>query len=146
VTIRNAQVSMTLARFAKVADGLVDMMGGGINQMPPQPGVLFIAGTITMPWEAAGIQHELRLDLLDDDGNLVPGEAQELPITGQFNVAPMPGLPKGSHLMLPLVIPVQFPSLKEGSRYEWRLWIDEETHEDWRLGFQTQPMIQSNAA
>jgi hypothetical protein len=31
-----------------------------------------------------------------------------------------------------------------GGHYEWRLMIDEETHEDWRLGFNTRPVAQSD--
>lgn len=149
--IRDVKVSLMMARFAKVADGLIDMMGGGITVLPTQPGVLFLAGTVEMPWEAAGEQHQFRIDLIDGQGNPVAGKdpsGNDAPVLihGQFNVAPAPGLMRGSQLSLPLAIPVGMPELTAASRYEWRLWIDNETHEDWRLGFSTQPMAQSNAA
>ncbi len=149
--IRNAKVSLIMARFAKVADGLVDVMGGGITVMGAEPAAVFIAGTVEMPWEAAGVHHEARLDLIDAHGNPVVGRDAAgaevaVEIHGQFDVAPMPGLARGSQLVLPLAISAPPVPLSPGSRYEWRLWIDGETHEDWRLGFSTLPVAQSNAA
>jgi hypothetical protein len=139
-----------LAQSALVTNGTVSMLGGGWTQIGPGPAPFAIAGVIEMPWEAAGVSHNLRFDLLDDQGQPVivetPDGRQPVVIEGQFDVAPQPGLKKGTPLTMPIAINLPPQPLGAGLRFEWRLEIDGETHEDWRLGFNTLPLVQSRAA
>lgn len=148
--VRSTRVSIVLAQFAQVADGMVNMLGGGVTVMGPMAGPFAIAGVIEMPWEAAGVPHKLRFDLLDDQGAPfmvpTPDGSQPLRIEGQFDLAPQPGIKRGTPLTMPIAINLPAQPFAPGTRYEWRLEIDGETHEDWRLGFATRPDFQSLAA
>src|SRR4051794_6393845 len=132
-----------LAQAAQaVPNGTVSVLGAGWTQI----GIgspFAIAGIIEMPWEAAGEEHRFRLELLDDQGKPVMVETdqgeQPVCIEGGFNVAPQPGLKRGTPLSLPLALNMPPQPLAAGSRYEWRLDVDGESHEDWRLGFNTLP-------
>ena len=102
-----------------------------------------------MPWEAAGIEHTLRFDLLDDQGHPVlvetPHGEQPVRVEGQFHVAPHPGLKRGTPLVMPIAMNLPPQPLRPG-RYEWRLEINGETYEDWRLGFGVRAAAQSQVA
>ena len=141
--LRKAKVTLMLAQAAQaVPNGTISVLGAGWTQIPA--GTPFaIAGIIEMPWDAAGVEHQFRLELLDDQGKPVMvdgGEGmQPVFIEGGFNVAPQPGLKRGTPLSMPLALNMGPQPLAAGSRYEWRLDIDGESHEDWRLGFNTLP-------
>lgn len=104
--------------------------------------------TLEMPRESAGVQHTVRWDLLDDQGHpvLVPGPMGVTPmvIQGEFTPQEHPDLPEGAPLTGAFAVFVGPVPIPPGGRYEWRLMIDEETHEDWRLGFNTRPVAQSD--
>jgi hypothetical protein len=135
--VRTTKVQVMLAQFAQVANGLVNMMGTGWTIMPPQqPQGYFLAGTIDMPWDAAGVEHNFRFVLLDDQGKPIENEnGEDVKVDGQFNLAPAAGIPKGTPLTLPLAIPIGPLMHEPGARYEWRLEVNDETHEEWRLGY-----------
>lgn len=60
------------------------------------------------------------------------------------------GRPPGVRAGTPIPVPFAFNSgpqpIPAGGHYEWRLMIDGETDEDWRLAFSTWPETQSYAA
>ncbi|HMJ03261.1 MAG TPA: hypothetical protein VK506_09980 [Conexibacter sp.] len=149
--IRNVKVSLLLAQFVQEAQGLVNMIGGGITVMGPDPSPVAIAGAIELPWDAAGVQHQIRFELIDSEGQPVLGpsaEGGEVPIVveGHFDVAPAPGTKRGTPLTFPIALNLPPQPIPPDGRYEWRLYVDGETHEDWRLGFTTRPAVQSNVA
>lgn len=148
--VREVKVTLMLAQSAQAAEGLLNTLGAGWTQIA-QSVPFAIAGIIELPWEAAGVPHTMRFDLLDDQGKPVTIETpdagrQPLVIQGQFDVAPQPGLKRGTPLSMPIAINVQPQPLEPGTRYEWRLEVDGKTHEDWRLGFSILPDAQSKAA
>lgn len=147
--IRVNRVTLMLAQYAQAADGMLNVIGAGWTQMGPQPGPFAIAGIVELPWDAAGVQHKMRLDLLDDQGKAVlvqtPEGEKPLLVEGVFDVAPMPGTKRGTPLVMPIAINLPPQAIPAG-RYEWRLELDGETHEDWRLGFNVLPEVQSQAA
>jgi hypothetical protein len=51
---------------------------------------------------------------------------------------------RGTPLQVPAAIPVPPYDVPPGGRYEWRLEINGQTDEDWRIGFSTRPAAQSN--
>jgi hypothetical protein len=141
--IRRARVTLLLAQAAQVVpNGTVSMLGAGATQIAAdQP--FAIAGAIELPWDAAGVDHKMRLELLDDQGKPVMTETddgqQPVFIEGMFQVAPMPGLRRGTPLSMPIGINLGPQPLQPASRYEWRLELNGQAHEDWRLGFNTVP-------
>lgn len=141
---------MMLADHAEVADGKLFINGGGWNVMAaPIPFALAIS--IEFPWNEAGVEHSFTLDLFDDQGPVeVPTPAdgdKPLRIEGRFPLAPALGVKRGSRLKTHLAINLSPPPpLQPGWSYEWRLEVDGQAHEDWRLGFATLPFAQSKAA
>lgn len=149
---RGMKVTMMLADAAQVADGKLNILGGGwsvISGATP----FAIAMMIEVPWHLSNKKHEFKLEVIDLDGNLVQVEAPDgnstaVVVDGQFEVGRPPGVRNGAMLPFTAAInigPVPWPA---GGSYEWRLSIDGQAHEDWRLAFTTRPdaQSQSNAA
>jgi hypothetical protein len=151
--IRTTKVSMMLADHAQAAEGKLNIIGGGWTVTGPGAVPFAIAISIEMPWSEAGIEHQFKLELVDSNGVTVEVPAPDgsgsgpLVIQGAFPLAAAPGVPRGTPLTTPIALNfAPAPPIAPGGRYEWRLEVDGETHEDWRLGFATRPMPQSKAA
>jgi hypothetical protein len=129
-----------LADAATVSEGKVNILGGCWTVTGPGPSQFAIAGAFEVPWDESNRQHTFRFDLIDLDGEpVVPVGAEEpLAYQGQFEVGRPPGVRPGSCLTVPFVLPspgpIQFPP---GGNYEWRLMIDDQSHDDWRIPFTT---------
>jgi hypothetical protein len=87
------------------------------------------------------MKHDFLIELLDSDGQAVSFETAEgehpIQIGGQFEVGRPPGIKRGTPLTFTTAFNLPPRQLEPGSRYEWRLSIDGETKEDWRLPFST---------
>jgi hypothetical protein len=145
--VRGMKVTMLLADYAVASEGKLTVVGGGWNltncQVPWAIGLLF-----DVPWHMTNEKHKFRLELIDVDGNSVLpiGADEPVVIEGEFELGRPPGAPMGATFPFPVALnsgPMPLPS---GSQVEWRLLVNEQTHEDWRLPFYTQPGAQSQAA
>lgn len=135
------KVSMMLADHAQAVGGKLFICGGGWSVTGPGPVPFAIVIDIKVPWHGINQEHTFSLNLLDADGNPVEVDTdqglQPMMMNGTFRVSPnhdaRPGEPIDSHLA------VNFPPqpIADGGRYEWRLSIDNVTHEDWYLAFST---------
>jgi hypothetical protein len=148
---RGMKVTMMLADAAQVAEGKLNVLGGGWSVTGPQPCPFAIAVLFEVPWQMTNSQHQLKFELIDIDGQpvLVEGEnGERVPvlIEGGFEVGRPPGLRAGTTQTLPLALNSGPLPIPPGGHYEWRLEIDGETREDWRLAFMTRPENQSFAA
>ena len=141
-------ITLTLAQWAQAhPSGTVSMGGGCMTVVPHELPGMYIVGNIVFGWDAIGAQHMLHVELLDAQDEPVDGpHGTPVTITAQFQIAPVPGLPWGTPLSMPIVLPVGHMTLQPGSQYEWRYRLDDEEHEDWALGFSTMPEAQSQAA
>jgi hypothetical protein len=146
--VRNAKVMVTLAQFAQaLPNGIVNIMGGGLTAIPSNLPVIFIAGTVQFGWGAIGTPHIIRFDLFDADGTAVTNDnGDPVFVQAEANVSPAPGIPFGTPLTVPLAIGITQLKLVPSTRYEFKLTIDDDTHEDWSLGFVVMPEAQSKAA
>jgi hypothetical protein len=145
------RVTMMLADHAQAADGKLNVIGGGWSVTGPGPVPFAIAMIFEVPWNLANREHRFRLELIDRDGNAViagtPEGDQPIALEGGFEVGRPPGTPVGTPFTMPVAINVPSPPpIPPGGRYEWRLEVNGETREDWRLGFATRPDSQSQAA
>lgn len=135
-----------LADHAQAVGGKLYICGGGWSVTGPQPVPFAIVADVKVPWHGINIDHTLRLELFDGDGQPVevetPEGTQPLYIEAGFQVTPAPGVKPGTAIDAPfaLNLPPQ-PCIAPGSLYEWRLWIDGKTHEDWRVTFSTRPAL-----
>jgi hypothetical protein len=143
VAMNDLKVSLMLADFAQVAAGKLYINGGGWSIMGPQPTPFAIVLDVKVPWHAINIEHALRIELLDADGQPVeietPDGPQPLRLDGRFQATPAPNVKPGTQIDLPLAFNLPPQPIPAGGRYEWRLSIDGETDEDWRLVFSTRP-------
>ena len=134
---------MLLADHAQAAEGKLNIIGAGWTVVGPAPAPFAIAILFEVPWDRANEEHSFRLELVDSDGIpvLVPTTDGEEPlmIEGQFEVGRPPGVKRGTALPFPLALNMGPQPIAPGGRYEWRLTVDEESDEDWRLAFSTRP-------
>jgi hypothetical protein len=142
------KVTMLLADFAQVADGKLIVIGGGWSLTGPEPTPFGIAILVHVPWDQANRRHTLRLELLDADGQPVmfpvegePEEERQIVFLDdvEFEVGRPAGIKPGTPLELPLAVNSGPLALEPGERYEWRLTINGEGDEDWRLAFSVRP-------
>jgi Family of unknown function (DUF6941) len=147
---RGMKVTLMLADAAQVAEGKLHVLGAGWTVTGPQPVPFAIAGIIEVPWHQTNRQHTFRLELIDLDGNAVlvetPEGEQPLFIEGQFEVGRPPGIRSGASIPFPFAVSHGGAQLPTGSHLEWRLTVNGQAHEDWRLAFSTRPDAQSQAA
>ena len=66
---RAMKVTLMIADFARVANGKLDVIGGGWSMMNAQgPFGFFVAALFQIPWDQTNAKHKFRLELLDADG------------------------------------------------------------------------------
>jgi hypothetical protein len=145
------KATMMLADAAQAAEGKLYILGGGWSVTGPSPSPSAIAVLIQVPWDRTNVEHAFRVELIDSDGDAIVLEteaegAQPVVIEGAFEVGRPPGIKPGVPIDVPLAINVGALPLAPGGRYEWRLSIDGESHEDWRLAFSTRPASEPNQA
>ncbi len=136
------KVTMLLADAAQAVEGKLYVLGGGWSITGPDPTPSAIAVYIQVPWDRTNVEHGFRFDLIDSDGDPVEletetGGEEAVVIEGSFEVGRPPGVKPGTSIDVPLAINVGPLPLPPGGRYEWRLSINEESREDWRLPFST---------
>jgi hypothetical protein len=128
---------MLLADAAQVSEGKLYILGGGWS-VSRGPGPMAIAIKVEVPWDQANRPHSWVLELLSEDNEPVsfptPEGSQTLRIEGNLEVGRPPALKPGTPLDVPLALTIGPLPLRPG-RYLWRLTIDEETKEEWRLAF-----------
>jgi hypothetical protein len=130
------KITLLLADFARVANGKLDVIGGGWSMMNAQgPFGFFVAALFQIPWDQTNQKHQFRLELLDADGQGVPTpDGDTIRAEGEFEAGRPAGLRAGTPVDAPLVVPFG-PLVLEDGRYEVRLTIDGETKEDWFVAF-----------
>jgi hypothetical protein len=135
------QVNLMLADFAQVADGKLNLLGGGWSVTGPDPCPFAIAGLFEVPWTLTNRQHQFRFELIDLDGNAVmietPEGEEQVFFEGGFEVGQGGPLRPGTSQRIPFALNGGPLPLEPGMRYEWRLSINGGTHDDWRLPFVT---------
>jgi len=139
------RATILLADYAQVAEGKLNIIGGGWSVTGPNPTPSAVAVRIEVPWDQANTQHHIVLELTDEDGHLVMvpnGEGGSSPVQVQadLQVGRPPGLKSGTPLDAPFAVNVGPLPLVPGTRYSWNLHINGETEADWRATFSTRPM------
>src|SRR5262245_49386968 len=130
-----------LCDSAQVADGKLNILGGGWSICGPDPVQMALAVKIDVPWDQANQPHRIALWLQDADGQPVtlpgPEEDQQLRIEGQFETGRPAGLPEGVALDVPLALNLGVLPLSPGSRFTWKLEIDGNSEDSWEVSFTT---------
>lgn len=135
-----------LADHADVVGGKLYIHGGGWSITGPDPIPSAIAMDVKVPWDEREVEHDLRFDLVDTDGQAVlvptPQGVQPLVIEGKLKLdGPFDGIKPGTPIDMPFAINLGPIPLAPGNRYEWRLTINGESREEWRLPFSTRAAL-----
>ena len=131
------RATMLLSDAAQAVQGKLYVIGGGWTMTVPGASSA-VAIQMLVPWDQTNTRHRWRLELLDADGGQVvlPSPAGERPVEleGEFEVGRPAGVPRGADIGVAIAVNVG-PLPLELGRYEWRLSIDGELDENWRLAF-----------
>jgi hypothetical protein len=138
---RGIQVTMMLADYVDARSGSLTIVGGGANVTGPNA-PHWVALSFLVPPHLADEQHTFQLELIDLDGNAVSMRGQPLVLAGQFGAQRAPDASPDWTLPVSHGINLGSLGLPPHQTYEWRLMVDGETREDWRLVFHTIPPIQ----
>jgi hypothetical protein len=138
------KVTLLLADSAQAVEGKLYVLGGGWSIIGPQPAPMALAVKIEVPWSDANIPHQVKVELLDEDGQPImvdtPDGEQPIEVSAQFEVGRPPGLKPGTPIDVPMAMNFGPMPLPAGSRYVWRLSIDDQSQDDWRVAFSTRPV------
>ena len=136
------RVTMMLADAAQVAEGKLNVLGAGWNVTGPAPTPFAIAIIIEVPWHHTNREHTYRLELVDLDGNgVILQGGDPFMFEEGFEVGRPPGMRQGSYLPFPRAFNFGPMPIPPGGHYEWRLAIDDEMREEWRLPFSTRAAV-----
>jgi hypothetical protein len=144
------RATLLLADSAQAVGGKLYILGGGWNITGPSPVPSAIAMYVEIPWDLTNVKHPWRLELMDSDGQPVmihtPVGEQAFVLQGELEVGRPPGTQPGVGLGVPMAINLGPIPLQAGGRYEWRLYINDTTDENWRLPFSTRPAAAPSGA
>lgn len=134
------QVTLILADAAQVADGKLNLLGGGWNTTGPDPIPSAIGLVIQVPWDQTNRKHKLELALVDADGHafMAPtenGGFAALKFDAEFEVGRPPGVAPGTPLVSSLAVNIPPLPLAPGKSYEWVLSVNRQSKDEWKLPF-----------
>lgn len=138
------RVTMLLCDAAQVADGKLQILGGGWSVTGPSSTPSAIACLLSIDWTGAPVTCHWELFLEDADGKPVFVQGQD----GQIHPIEMRGDVRMEHAQpvapgVPVQIPLAFNlaplPLQPNSRYQWRLLVDGQADDNWTLAFSTLP-------
>jgi len=115
---------MLLCDSAQEVGGKLYILGGGWSVLgtPNTPTNMAVAIKLSVPWDQANERHQLRLMLMDGDGQQVDTGEGPIGVVGEFEVGRPPGMKRGSPIDTPFV--ASFVLALEPDQYVWELEID----------------------
>jgi hypothetical protein len=135
---------MLLADAAQVAEGKLNILGGGWDVCGPGPTPMAIAVKLEIPPGQTRRKHTWSVVLVDENGEpiLLPldGQKATVAINGEIQRIRDPKSARSEEpVSLRFAINIAPLPLEPGSSYTWRLSIDNKTRKDWQLTFSTRP-------
>lgn len=110
--------------------GTVHALGLGWSTTPtpvPQHALIIF---VEVNWAELGRAFPIRAELVDGDGKRAAKTED-----GVIKARRQPVHPEGTAVTIPFIATVPTLNLAEGQRYQWRVLIDDEMHEDWLASF-----------
>jgi hypothetical protein len=122
------QAYLLLCDAAEVVGDRTFVLGGGwVGRSPRMPSMAVVV-LLDVPWDQANRKHQMELNLLDEDGNIIStgDPPREIRMKGSFEVGRPAGHPAGMPLRFMQAINFQRLPLKPSSSYSWELSVDGE--------------------
>jgi hypothetical protein len=110
--------------------GTLHALGLGWTTCPTPTAQHVLIVFVEVAWSEIGAEFPIRAELVDGDGNRVAQTEQST-----INARRHPVHPAGTPVTIPFIATVPPLNLTVGQRYQWRVTIDGEMHEDWLAGF-----------
>jgi len=138
------RVTMLLADAAQVAEGKLNILGGGWDVCGPGPTPMAVAVILEVPPSEARRKHTWSLVLVDENGEpaLLPADGQKSTVAIQGEIqrirSPKSASPDRPDSLRFTVNMAPLP-LEPNTSYAWRLHIDNKTRKDWQVSFSTRP-------
>ncbi len=133
------KVTMMLADAAQSVGNKLYILGGGWSITAPGiPSA--VALYFQVPWDLTSEEHKFSLQLVNSDGDpFNDPEGNPVQIEGGFETGRPPGLKPGTPVDIALAVAVPPLPYEADARYEWRLAVDGDERDEWRLPFSTRP-------
>jgi len=138
------RVTMLLADAAQVAEGKLNILGGGWDVCGPGPTPMAVAVILEVPPSQARRKHTWSVVLVDQNGEpaLLPADGQKstVAIHGEIQRIRSPkSAPPERPVNLHFAINMAPLPLEPNTSYAWQLSIDNKTRKDWQVSFSTRP-------
>lgn len=113
-----------LCDAAQEVGGKLYILGGGwsVLNTPNVPTQMAVAVKMSVPWDQTNERHQLRIQLMDADGQPVDLGEGPIHVAGDFEVGRPPGMKRGMPIDTPLV--AGFILALAPGQYVWELEID----------------------
>lgn len=85
---------------------------------------------VDVGWSEIGAEFPISAELVDGDGRRVAGTEKNV-----INARRHPVHPEGTSVTIPFVATIPTLNLAVGQRYQWRVTIDGQMHEEWLADF-----------
>ena len=120
-----------LAHSAQLGqNGAVHALGLGWTTTPTPAPQHALNVSVEVAWAEIGASFPIQAELVDGDGARVANTEENV-----INARRHPAHPEGTPVTSPFVATIPPLTLKVGQRYQWRVTIGGEMHEDWLAGF-----------
>ena len=110
--------------------GTVHALGLGWTTSPTPTAQHVLIVFVEVEWSEIGMPFPIRAELVDGDGNRVAQTEENV-----INARRHPVHPEGTPVTIPFTATIPPLTLRVGQRYQWRVSIGGEMHEDWLAGF-----------
>ena len=110
--------------------GTVHALGLGWTTSPTPTAQHVLIVFVEVEWAEIGASFPIRAELVDSDGARVAHTEDNV-----VKARHQPVHPKGTPVTIPFIATIPPLELKVGERYQWRVSIGDEMHDDWLAGF-----------
>jgi hypothetical protein len=140
------RATLLLCDGAQAIDGKLYVLGWGWSFIGPAPAPQALALKLDLDRSDLGKPHHLEVFLEDPEGQVVvlegaDGASQTVEMANDFEVPRLPELTEGVPVSVPLALNIPALPLRPDTRYTWRLVIDGESDDSWRVSFFTRPAV-----
>jgi len=111
-------------------NGTVHALGLGWTTSPTPTAQHVLIVFVEVEWSELGASFPIRAELVDSDGVRVAHTEQNT-----IKARRDPVHPEGTPVTIPFIATIPPLQLTVGERYQWRVSIADEMHEDWLAGF-----------
>lgn len=114
--------------------GTLHALGLGWTTSPTPTAQHVLIVFVEVAWSELGTEFPIRAELIDGDGARVAQTEQSV-----INARRQPVHPEGTPVTIPFIATIPPLNLASGQRYQWRVTIGGQMHEDWLAGFTVTP-------